>query len=126
MNFIPRKLHLALDLLLIVFLVSAPWLFGFEVRSIPALVLFLTAAIVLCYALLTKYELGIFKFMNFKNHLAIEFVTGLMLACSPWLMEFGGYVTTPHFMAGIFMMVLALFSRNKSIQVSEQEKRITF
>jgi len=126
MKFIPRKIHIVLDLLLIAFLVLSPWLFGFSPRSIPAMVLYLTGAIVLCYALLTKYELGVFRFMNFKNHLMIEFIVGLILACSPWLMEFGGYVTTPHFAAGIFMMLLSVFSKNKSIEISEQEKTITF
>ena len=126
MKFIPRKLHAVLDILLVAFLISGPWLFHFDPRSIPALVLYITGVAVIAYSLLTKYELGIFRFMNFKNHLAIEFLLGLMLGCSPWLMEFGGYITTPHFTAGIFMIALALLSRNRSVAISAQEKTITF
>ena len=125
MTIIPRRLHIVFDLLYIIFLLGYPLLF---VRNIGpgSLVLLVSGTTVLCYSLMTKYEFGIFKLINMKVHLTIDFILGLALASSPWVLDFGKKLMWPHIAIGILMMLTAIFSSNKPINIPEQEKTFTF
>jgi hypothetical protein len=126
MKVIPRKLHAIIDLLLILILLSYPWLFLSQPYGTETMILLLAGLAQLCYSLLSKYELGIYKYMNFKNHLSIDFFVGLMLLTAPWLWGFGHRVMWPHIIIGGILMLLALCSKNKSIKISDQQEAITF
>lgn len=126
MKFLSRQGHVAADILLIIFFLGYPWLFIETPWGSETIVLFVTGITLLCYSLLTKYEMGVFKFINMKTHLSIDFVLGLMLACTPWLLEFGGKMIFPHLIAGLVMMLLAVVTQNQSIHITAQEKTITF
>lgn len=126
MKYIPRRIHAFLDIVLIIAQLGYPWIFFDNPKSMETIVLMLSGMTMLCYSLLTKYEIGLFRFINMKNHLSIEFITGLFLAVSPWFFEFGSVALFPHLVIGSILMLLAVFSDNTSMTVSQQEETFTF
>lgn len=126
MNIIPRKLHAVADVLLIAVTLAYPWLFLDQPYGTETVILLIAGLGQLCYSLLSKYELGIYKYMNFKNHLSLDFLTGLLLATAPWLWSFGPKIMWPHIIIGTIWMLLALCSKNESIAISKQQEAITF
>jgi len=126
MKFIPRRLHIVLDLVLILILLAWPWLFFPYPHGMETLVFLVTGGAMLWYSLMTKYELGIFRFMNLKNHLTLDFLLGFFLFFSPWLVGFGTRMIWPHVILGTSLMLLASFSSNRSAMVTAQEQDITF
>jgi CDP-diglyceride synthetase len=126
MKFIPRKAHIIADILIILALLIYPWIFIKEPRGVETLVLMGTGVTMLCYSLLTKYEIGIAKTINMTVHLSIDFFVGLFLVVSPWLLNFGEKVLWPYVIMGCVIMLLSVTSSNKSIEIGKQEEAITF
>jgi len=114
MRFIPSSVHGALDYLVGLFLISAPWMLGFSDQSIPATVMIAVGAINLAYSLLTNYELGLLRLISMPLHLWLDFISGALLAASPWLFGFSDKVWAPHLMLGIFEMAAALTSKRQA------------
>lgn len=114
MRFIPSSVHGALDYLVGLFLISAPWMLGFSDQSIPATVMIAVGAINLAYSLLTNYELGVLRLISMPLHLWLDFISGALLAASPWLFGFSDKVWAPHLMLGIFEMAAALTSKRQA------------
>jgi hypothetical protein len=125
MKFIPRKLHAFIDIIIAIVALGYPWIF-IEDKGVETVVLLVAGITVLCYSLLTKYELGIFRFINMSVHLSIEFFVGLFCATSPWLLDFGPKMIWPHVVLGTILVILSLCSNNKSISITQREEKITF
>src|SRR3954470_12689855 len=101
MNLIPTRVHGFLDYIVGLLLIVAPWLFGFShhgaASSVP---IFLGAAAIL-YSLLTRYELGLIKVIPMPAHLALDVLSGIFLALSPWIFGFNHFVKWPHVIFGL-------------------------
>lgn len=67
------------------------------------------AAIV--YSLFTDYEWGLVKSLGVPGHLALDTVSGVILAASPWLFGFAELVWWPHLILGLFEIATALFTQ---------------
>jgi len=87
---------------------------GFSDQSIPATVMIAVGAINLAYSLLTNYELGLLRLISMPLHLWLDFISGALLAASPWLFGFSDKVWAPHLMLGIFEMAAALTSKRQA------------
>lgn len=126
MKFIPRKAHIIADVLIILTLLIYPWLFIKEPKGVETLVLMGTGITILCYSLLTRYEMGISRIINMSVHLSIEFFVGLFLAVSPWLLNFGEKILWPHVIIGFVIMLLSVVSSNRSMAIGKQEEVLSF
>jgi len=126
MKFISRKMHAVSDILLILALIAGPWLFVPGKKGVESVALLGAGIGVLAYSLMTKYELGIVRTLNFKNHLSIDLICGLFLLASPWLLNFGDRSYLPHVVMGALLILFAVTTRNQSIAVTQQEKTFTF
>jgi hypothetical protein len=126
MKLISRRAHIVADILTILVLLIYPWLFINEPRGVETLVLMGTGITILCYSLLTRYEMGITKTINLTVHLSIEFFVGLFLMVSPWLLNFGDKVLWPHVIIGLVIMLLSVISSNKSMPIGKQEEVLSF
>ncbi|WP_217184013.1 SPW repeat protein [Streptomyces sp. AC495_CC817] len=115
MRFIPTKVHGALDYIVGIALIAAPWLFGFASVGGAAVVIPIVLGVgLIVYSLFTKYEWGPFGFIPMPVHLAFDIVASLFLALSPWLFGFSGQalnVWLPHVVVGIAVIVVVLFSQ---------------
>lgn len=115
MRFIPTKVHGALDYIVGVALIAAPWLFGFSSVGGAAVVIPIVLGVgLIVYSLFTKYEWGPFGFIPMPVHLVFDIVASLFLALSPWLFGFSGQalnVWLPHVVVGVAVIVVVLFSQ---------------
>jgi hypothetical protein len=107
---IPRNVHGVLDYLMGFLLIGAPFLLGFSDNQNAAGVAMALGATALVYSVLTNYELGIIKVIPFRGHLVLDFMSGALLAASPWLLGFADYVIWPHVTLGVMEMGAALMT----------------
>jgi lysylphosphatidylglycerol synthetase-like protein (DUF2156 family) len=117
-KFIPTKVHGALDYIVAVALILAPWLFGFsEVGGAAVIVPMVLGVGLILYSLFTKYEWGLIKVLSMPYHLVIDVVASLVLIASPFL--FGFYnmdmwnVWVPHVAVGIAVILVVIFSQSQ-------------
>jgi hypothetical protein len=110
MRVISSKVHGVLDYVVGIILIIAPWMLGFARNGAETWVPVVLGCITLLYSICTNYELGRFKMLPMRTHLVIDFLSGLLLAASPWLFNFRDQVYLPHLILGIFEMVVVLLS----------------
>ena len=113
MRFLPTKVHGALDYLVGILLIAAPWLFGFAHGGLETWLPVILGASALIYSLCTAYEAGAFKLIPMSVHLWIDILSGALLAASPWLFGFNDRVYIPHLAFGIFEMMAAIITRTR-------------
>jgi hypothetical protein len=92
-------------------LIAAPKLFGFEDTGAASQVPITLGLLTIIYSLLTRYELGLLKVIPFRAHLAIDAVSGLLLAVSPWLFSFANEVWVPHVAFGLLELGAVIMTR---------------
>ena len=112
---IPTYAHGILDYLGAILLLIAPNIFGFAdlnsaVEYIPRLIGFL----VLFQAIVTDYELGVFRVLPFKVHKTVDIIVGLYLAVSPFIHGFSELPLAywlPHVAVGVAVLFATLISK---------------
>ena len=100
---IPTQIHGVLDYLTGSALLAAPGLLGIKDEPRAALTLQLAGAGATAYSLLTDYELGLVRLLPMPAHLALDAMSGALLASSPWLFGFADRGTRywlPHALVG--------------------------
>lgn len=117
-KFIPTKVHGALDYIVAIALIFAPWLFGFsDVGGAAVIVPTLLGVGLILYSLFTKYEWGLIKVLSMPYHLVIDVLASLVLIASPFL--FGFYdmnmwnVWVPHVVVGIAVILVVIFTQTQ-------------
>ncbi|HEY9047426.1 MAG TPA: SPW repeat protein [Ohtaekwangia sp.] len=114
MKFISTKVHGVLDYLVGSLLISIPWLLGFAGYGQETWVLVIAGISIMIYSLFTRYEAGLIKILPVTAHLTFDFVLGICLIVSPWILGFDALVYIPHVAAGIIALMLAIFTRSSS------------
>src|SRR4051794_19022614 len=72
----------------------------------------------LLYSLLTRYELGVVRVVPMRAHIALDMISGALLAASPFVFGFARRnVRTwlPHVAVGISEVLIAAFSDDRSV-----------
>ena len=109
------RTHAAIDYVVGVLLILAPYLFGFADGGPAQMVPMILGAGLILYSLLTRYELSLAKLIPYPVHLGIDALGGLVLLVSPWLFGFTGSVWWPHVVVGIAELgVVALSMKGAS------------
>lgn len=108
MPIIPTRIHGVLDYLVGAVLIAAPWIFGFSDNAAAMWVAIIIGIGAIAYAALTDFELGLIRIIPMPVHLAIDVVGGLVLAASPWVLQFSDEVWVPHLVVGIIAILAGL------------------
>jgi hypothetical protein len=114
---IPTQVHGVLDYLTGSALLAAPGLLGIKDEPRAALALRLAGAGATAYSLLTDYELGLVRLLPMPTHLALDAMSGALLASSPWLFGFatrGTRYWLPHALVGA-TEILAASTTSKTL-----------
>ena len=111
MRFIPTRIHGYLDYGIGALMIVAPWLFNFYRGGAETTVFVALGIAALIYSLCTRYELGVVKAISMPMHLTLDFMSGVLLALSPWLLGFADYVTAPHVVFGMLEIGASLFTQ---------------
>lgn len=109
--------HGIIDYIVGVALLFAPNIFGFaDLGGAPEMIPRLLGIAIIGMALLTQYELGLFKFILFKAHKTIDMVAGLYLMLSPFIHGFSNQPANawvPHVIVGLAILAVSLVSRTR-------------
>jgi hypothetical protein len=116
MQIIPRRIHGILDYVVALALILSPRIFGFDPDGVEARIPVILGWLTLAYSLLTNYELGLFKVLPFRVHLALDLIGGVFLAVSPWVFGFSERVWGPHLVVGLIEIGVALMTRRTAIE----------
>jgi hypothetical protein len=104
MKIISTKVHGVLDYMMGVLLIASPWLLGFAENGMQLWIPVILGVLTIIYSLMTDYELGLSDNISMRTHLIIDFISGVLLAASPWIFGFANEVYLPHLILGIVEM----------------------
>jgi hypothetical protein len=104
---LPTRVHGILDYVLGALLIGAPWLFGFAAGGAETWTMVGAGATLVVASLLTDYERGVLRRIQMPVHLLLDFLLGIGLAASPWLLGFDTLVWIPHVALGAVKIVTA-------------------
>lgn len=110
MRFIPTKVHGALDYIVGLLLIAAPWIFNFNDGSAAQWVPVIIGVMVILMSLMTNYEAGAMRAISMSTHLTMDVIAGIFLAASPWLFGFADQVYWPHLIVGLFSIFAGLMT----------------
>ena len=110
MKILSSRTHGVLDYLVGVLLIVSPWLFDFAQHGAETWIFVALGAGAILYSLLTRYEMGVVGLIPFRAHLAIDVLSGILLAASPWLFGFADFVYLPHVIFGVLEIGVALIT----------------
>lgn len=118
MKFLSVKTHTIIGLIVGVALLIAPWLFGFgEVGGAAVMTPILIGIFIIINELITTSPLSPLKLVSMRTHLIIDYVTGAVLAVSPWLFGFSSQPANawaPHLIVGLLIVGYALVTNPAS------------
>jgi hypothetical protein len=102
------RIHGLLDYLVGSWLIISPASLGFERGRAESRVPVLLGAGAIGYSVITNYEFGLVRRLPMPVHLALDALSGIVMAASPWLFGFAGRVWVPHVVFGLFEVGAAL------------------
>jgi len=114
MKIIDSKTHGYIDYIMGIFLLASPSLFSLNMESVESIIFYVAGATAIVYSLLTRYEVGLIKIIPMKVHLILDFLSGIVLAASPWIFGFSETVYKPHLVLGIIEIGAALVTQSKT------------
>lgn len=124
MKFIDTKMHGVLDYVVGLLLIAAPWLLKFYKDGAESWVPISLGVAAILYSFFTNYELGVNRIIPMRTHLWFDFISGVVLASSPWLFGFSGDVYLPHLLLGIFEIAAAVLTKTTpgTVDVNHQHE----
>ena len=121
--------HGIIDYLYGISLSCTPWVFGLDESGAETLTLYIAAAIVFIYILLTKYQLSIAKIISMKTHLLLDVMSSGFLLASPWMFGFARKNFLPHVLfgvAGFVVILLSSYQEPASVQMKTLGEGVRF
>lgn len=113
MNIISTRIHGILDYGSAVLIAASPWLFGFSGYEAPTWPLVAAGMLILGLSLFTDYEWGLVKTIPMTTHLRMDMALGVLLAISPWLLEFADRTFLPHVIFGALEIGAGLLTQKE-------------
>lgn len=110
MRALSTRIHGILDYGMGLLLIALPWVLGFARGGAETWVPVAAGGAVIAYSLLTDYEFGVVRRIQMPVHLWLDVIGGVLLAVSPWLLEFDDHVWMPHVILGIVEIGAAAIS----------------
>jgi hypothetical protein len=114
MRFISTKVHGFLDYLVGLFLIACPWIFGLDPAAPEGMIFIIMGIAAFIYSIFTNYELGLVRVLSVQTHLALDVLSGIVLAASPWIFGFSDKVYIPHLILGLFEIGAGLMTQTKA------------
>lgn len=113
MKLIPRPLHAVLDYLSVLILLGVPRLLKWDKRVVDLLTG--AAGMTLGYSLLTRYELGVIRWLPMRAHLLLDAMSGVGLIAAPALLKTQNTLTNAALVGfGAFEVFAGLTSEDES------------
>jgi hypothetical protein len=101
---VTARVHGVLDYATVAAFLNAPMVFGFH--GTPAAVVYWMAGIHLLMTGCTDFPVGLFRWIPFRIHGAIEAVAGIFLLVAPWALGFAQDAAARNFFLAIGIITL--------------------
>ncbi|WP_048920999.1 SPW repeat domain-containing protein [Rufibacter radiotolerans] len=111
MKILSTRAHGIIDYLVGMLLIAAPFILDFDRGGAETWVPIIVGAIIILQALMTNFEVGMFKMLSMNMHLTMDYLIGVFLAASPWIFNFDEYVYLPHLVVGVMIVLEAMITR---------------
>jgi hypothetical protein len=110
---IPLNLHAALEPLMAVVIIAAPWIFGFSDTDSATVICVLVGVVMLLLGSITDWRLSLMRLIPLRMHLTGDLVLGAVLVLSPLIFGFADEGGPTRFMviAGVLELMAALMTR---------------
>jgi hypothetical protein len=110
---IPLNVHAALEPLIAVVIIAAPWIFGFSDTNDAQIVCIAVGAIMLIAGSMTDWRLSIARVIPLRVHMMTDLLLGAVLILSPFVLGFSdrGGATRFTVIAGVLEILTALATR---------------
>src|ERR1700710_1283596 len=109
MRFIPTAAHGMADYIVGLIVVALPFYYGW---TGPSRVTFVTLGLlVICYSLLTDYELGLVRVLRIRFHLLLDALFGLAMLAAPALLRLPGETGVPVYVIGALSLLLSVTTK---------------
>lgn len=121
---IPRAVHGIVDYAYAAVLAAAPFVLGFATLPRASLPAWGFAAVVLLVTLLTRFEVGVWKVLPYRMHLAGDVLGGVFMLAAPFLFGFADAPAARNafFVFGIFALIAVSLSQTDEMgQVRAQQ-----
>jgi hypothetical protein len=110
---IPLNLHAALEPLIAVVIIAAPWIFGFSDVNDAKVVCIAVGAVMLIAGSMTDWRFSIARVIPLRMHRATDLLLGTVLIVAPFVLGFSdqGGATRFTVIAGVLEIFTALATR---------------
>jgi hypothetical protein len=110
---IPLNLHAALEPLMAVVIIAAPWIFGFSGTDSATVICVLVGVVMLLVGSMTDWRMSLARLIPLRMHLMGDLVLGAVLLFSPLIFGFADEGGPTRFMvvAGVLELLTALMTR---------------
>ncbi|MFL5901826.1 MAG: SPW repeat protein [Solirubrobacterales bacterium] len=118
---IPLNAHAALEPLIAVVIVAAPWIFGFSDVDSAKTVCIAVGAVMLLAGSMTDWRLSIARVIPLRAHMMTDLMLGAVLILAPFVLGFSdeGGATRFTVIAGVLEILTALATRWDPIEAKE-------
>jgi prepilin signal peptidase PulO-like enzyme (type II secretory pathway) len=110
---IPLTLHAALEPLMAVLIIAAPWIFGFSETDSATTICVLVGVAMLAVGAMTDWRLSLLRLIPLRLHLMGDLLLGAVLVLSPLIFGFSDEGGPTRFMVivGVLELMTALMTR---------------
>jgi hypothetical protein len=110
---IPLNLHAALEPLIAIVIIAAPWIFQFSDTTSATVVCVVVGAAMLLVGSTTDWRMSLVRLIPLRAHLTGDLVLGAVLVLSPLIFGFADEGGPTRFMviAGVLELMTALMTR---------------
>jgi SPW repeat len=110
---IPLNLHAALEPLIAVVIIAAPWIFGFSETDSATAICVVVGVAMLLIGSMTDWRLSLMRLIPLRMHLTGDLMLGAVLILSPLIFGFADEGGPTRFMviAGLLELMTALMTR---------------
>jgi hypothetical protein len=110
---VPLNAHAALEPLIAIVIIAAPWIFGFSNVDDAKIVCIAVGAVMLIAGSMTDWRLSIARVIPLRFHMMTDLLLGAVLILSPFVLGFSdqGGATRFAVIAGALEMLTALATR---------------
>ena len=123
MGFITKKMHAFLDYPVAIALIVLPFLLALGTSNPIALYLsVVTGVAALILTLLTNHHLGVFRVLDYKLHLIVDFLVSVVFIFAPFIFSFEGLDAYYYWLNGA--AVLFVVSMHKRETEAEVETKV--
>ena len=83
---IPLKVHAAIEPIVAIVLIAAPWIFGFDDVGSATAVSVIVGVLMLISGMSTRWRLSIVKLIPLRTHFLMDLVLGVVLIAAPFVL----------------------------------------